>query len=219
MDLALLRVPGICAASHESEAKTMRMTFGWLVAACFIFLSATPSYACSRLPWDYARLASDSEALIHGKVIRVKDGGRVATLSVTSYVGQGTAPREVRVGPTEYSGSAKYGCPDSSVIFREDQDYLVFLSEGSPAFRLIYPQGATAIPVSSHRMVAVHENSDQKEPANSLIRSFGQSHDLPVQSPKWTPVLPAIVAVLLPTGVGGLTWSWFRRRSSAEVSD
>lgn len=195
---------------------SVRMALGLVVAVCVVLLSAATSVACTLIPWDYTDLVSDEtvRAMIHGTVTHVEEGGRVATLSVASYVGQGKGPREVHVGPTEYSGSREFQCPDSSVIFQEQQAYLVFLSEGSPTFKLAYPKLATAIPVNSYGMVALRQDSDQNEPVHSVMQAFGRSHNLPVHNGgKWSPSPSTFIAVLVLLGVGLLTWSRFRRSS------
>lgn len=190
----------------------MRIVFGAMVALCVVALTAASSLACSLIPWNYDQLAPGAKALVYGRVLQTETGGRSAVLSVTSYVGQGKAPKEVRVGPTEYSGSREWDCPDSSVVFQDNDAYLVLLSEGSPTFQLAYPQWATAIPVDSSGMMLLQQDSDRRESVKAIMAAFAATNRLSVRSGYQNIAAPVVIGLGASGCAGAIAWRWFQRR-------
>lgn len=189
----------------------MRKLVSAAVGICALIFWAGTSLACTVMPWNFEDLAGRAEALVRGRVIRVEEGGRVAVLAVTEYLGPGTVSRELRVGPTENSGGREFECPDLSVVFHRGQEYIVLLDGNGPASRLAHPKGKTAVPVDAQGMIQVRMDSAEKRSAQAFMLEFAVRHGRVAWGEGWGQVR-LVLAVVIVAGLGVGLAAWFGRR-------
>lgn len=150
------------------------------LALVFLLVAEVPVMACDPLPWNIWELGKEARALLVGRVIEVSEDGRQAALEIAAYVGPGEAPRRVLLPPTEDGSFAT--CPDMSVIFKADHDYLVLLAEIPPQLALLRPKGPTAMQVAADGTIEINIVGD-REALDSVLSQLSERRSQTVQEP------------------------------------
>lgn len=156
----------------------------FFLVSCFFAFAAYPqeAQACSPAPWSAAELAEASEAILHGTVMAVRQEGRRATVEVIHYIGPGDAPRFVHLPPTVSSQSDAVICPDFSIIFQKDREYVIFLKSAGPSPALLNEYGLTALVVEENAVNVDIRGGREELP--TLLRQWAEMRDADVKEPR-----------------------------------
>lgn len=159
-------------------------------------------------------MQKDALALVRVQIRSVSDDGREATASVLDYAGPDSLPETIdlprTVDSTLGAGIQPAPCPDSSLRWQPEAEYLVLLRKVTPALVLLDPSGKTAFEISDDGCVQT-TSAGTRSPANALLAQFASTHHYLRKSESTPWLLAAAGAVAL--GAIGTTACLVLRRA------
>lgn len=137
--------------------------------------------ACEPAFWSAEKLAAQSGSIVYGRVSDISEDNRQATVDVYRFLGNEEAPSTIKLPPTKDSRNFRDNCPDFSVKFRKDIDYVIFLKSHDSAAELLSVDGLTALHVVNNEVDS--NASGQKVNVDALLNDFSAATNLPLQKP------------------------------------